>query len=132
MSDLDAFMAPFVLVMVPLGFFGVISLLWFYFKINRTLFLEYHELWERLGCPGAGMWMGNWSIPGRKGIWADNRSTNRFWRDKWFRLKETDRASFPEDILNLFCRFHRVSRVLAVFTVVTWLVFMAAALSGLS
>jgi len=128
MPELDAWMPAFVLVVFPFLFWGVASLLWFYFKINRTLFLEHYELWEKLGCPGAGMWF---IIPNRRGIFEDNRATNRFWRDKYFRLKEEYQVLFPEDVLRLFRRLHRVSRVLAVFAIVNWLVLMAAALSDL-
>jgi|GEM_PF-1168314 len=127
MNDLDAFIDPFVLAMVPLGFVGVISLLWFYFKINRTLFLEHYALWEYLGCPGAGMW----SVPRRRGIWEDNRATNQFWKDKWFRLNEEHRILFPEDVLRLFHHLHRISRLIAAFTVIIWLMLITAVLSDL-
>jgi len=121
MNDLDAWMPLFVLIMFPFGFWGIIRLLWFYFKIQRTLFLEHYELWEKLGCPGAGMCF----VPSREGWWRDNKATNRFWRDKWFRLKEEYRTLFPEDVLRLFRRFHRVSRVLAVFTIIVWVCLVA-------
>jgi len=128
MPDLDAWMPAFVLVMFPFLFGGVISLIWFSFKIIRTLFLEHYELWEKLGCPGAGMW----GIPRRRGIWEDNRATNRFWRDKWFRLKEEYRTLFPEDMLRLFRRFYRVSRIMAVFTIIVWVWLVAIRLSEMN